>query len=58
MDLNAIKNKLQNMQQKPKGKKIDYDKIFEKGFTDPLKVILDTIGWQTEQTTTLDSFFL
>ena len=37
---------------------IDYDKIFEKGFTDPLKVILDTIGWQTEQTTTLDSFFL
>lgn len=30
MDLNAIKNKLQNMQQKPKGKKIDYDKIFWK----------------------------
>ena len=29
MDLNAIKNKLQNMQQKP-GKKIDYDKIFWK----------------------------
>ena len=37
---------------------VDYDKIFEKGFTDPLKVILDTIGWKTEQTTTLDSFFL
>jgi hypothetical protein len=30
MDLNAIKNKLQNMQQKPKGAKVDYDKIFWK----------------------------
>jgi hypothetical protein len=30
MDLNAIKNKLQNLQQKPKGKKVDYDKIFWK----------------------------
>ena len=37
---------------------VDYDKIFEKGFTDPLKVILDTIGWKTEQTTSLESFFL
>ena len=37
---------------------VDYDKIFEKGFTDPLKVILDVIGWKTEQTTSLESFFL
>jgi len=30
MDLSAIKNKLQNMQQKPKGAKVDYEKIFWK----------------------------
>ncbi len=36
---------------------IDYDLQFEKSFLEPLKVILDSIGWKVEKTTTLDSFF-
>ena len=36
---------------------IDYDLQFSKAFLDPLKVILDAIGWRVERTTTLDSFF-
>ena len=36
---------------------IDYDTMFTKGFIDPLKVILDTIGWKTEKVNTLESFF-
>ena len=36
---------------------IDYDTMFQKSFIDPLQVILDTIGWQTEKTTTLFDFF-
>jgi len=38
-------------------KKIDYDTMFQKSFIDPLQVILDTIGWQTEKTATLFDFF-
>ena len=38
-------------------KYIDYDLQFSKAFLDPLKVILDAIGWRVERTTTLDSFF-
>ena len=38
-------------------KYIDYELQFEKSFLEPLKSILDAIGWKTEQTTTLDSFF-
>lgn len=38
-------------------KYIDYDTQFEKAYLDPLKAILDCIGWQTEKTNTLDSLF-
>ena len=36
---------------------LDYDIMYEKGFIDPLRAILDVIGWKTERTTTLDDFF-
>lgn len=39
-------------------KYIDYDLQFEKSFIDPLKSILDSIGWRVEKTTNLDSFFI
>ncbi len=37
---------------------IDYDVQFEKGFLEPLKIILNAIGWDYEKRTTLDSFFM
>ncbi|NBW57808.1 DNA polymerase, partial [bacterium] len=37
---------------------IDYDKQFEKAFIEPLKGILDVIGWDTEKRSTLEQFFL
>jgi DNA polymerase elongation subunit (family B) len=37
---------------------IDYDTQFDKGFLEPLKVILNAIGWKSEKVTTLDSFFI
>jgi DNA polymerase elongation subunit (family B) len=39
-------------------KYIDYDLQFEKAFVEPLKIILDAIGWQVEKTINLDSFFV
>ena len=36
---------------------VDYDLQFEKGFLEPLKVILNSIGWSYEKRSTLDSFF-
>ena len=36
---------------------IDYDTQFEKSFVEPLKIVMDSIGWKTEHTFTLDSFF-
>ncbi len=36
---------------------VDYDLQFEKGFLEPLKVILNSIGWSFEKRSTLDSFF-
>ena len=38
-------------------KYIDYDLQFEKAFLEPLKSILDSIGWNVEKTINLDSFF-
>jgi len=38
-------------------KYIDYELQFEKSFVDPLKSILDTIGWNIEKTVNLELFF-
>lgn len=38
-------------------KYVDYETQFDKSFLTPLKFILDVIGWRTEETVTLDSFF-
>ena len=39
-------------------KYIDYDLQFNKSFLEPLKIILDSIGWQAERTANLESFFI
>ncbi len=39
-------------------KYIDYDLQFEKSFVEPLKAILDAIGWSVEKTVNLESFFI
>jgi DNA polymerase elongation subunit (family B) len=36
---------------------IDYDTQFEKAFLDPLKAIVEAIGWQTERRNTLEAMF-
>jgi len=38
-------------------KYIDYDLQFEKSFLEPLKAILDAIGWSVEKTVNLELFF-
>jgi DNA polymerase elongation subunit (family B) len=38
-------------------KYIDYDTQFEKSFVEPLKIILNSIGWKTEHISTLDDLF-
>jgi len=38
-------------------KYIDYELQFEKSFLEPLKIILDAIGWKVEKTANLESFF-
>ena len=39
-------------------KYIDYDLQFEKAFLEPLKIILDAIGWNVTKINTLESFFM
>jgi DNA polymerase elongation subunit (family B) len=36
---------------------IDYDLQFSKSFIEPIKIILDCMGWTVETTNSLDSFF-
>ena len=38
-------------------KHVDYDIQFTKSFLDPVKVILDTIGWQSEKVASLEFLF-
>jgi len=38
-------------------KYIDYNTQFTKAFLDPLKIILDSIGWKAEKTASLEDFF-
>jgi hypothetical protein len=38
-------------------KYVDYETQFNKSFIQPLKTILDIIGWEIEKTATLESFF-
>jgi hypothetical protein len=39
-------------------KYIDYDTQFEKAFVEPLKGVLDVIGWDTERRSSLNDFFV
>ena len=37
---------------------IDYDKQFEKAFLEPIKNILEKIGWNWEHVATIEEFFV
>jgi hypothetical protein len=36
---------------------IDYDLQFEKGYLDPINIILHVIGWSHEKINTIEDFF-
>lgn len=38
--------------------RIDYNTMYDKSFVDPLRPILDAIGWHPEEIATLDDFFV
>jgi hypothetical protein len=38
-------------------KYIDYDTQFNKGYLEPIKSILDVMGWEHERVSTLEGFF-
>ena len=39
-------------------KYVDHDLQFDKSFLEPLRIILDSIGWKVERTANLESFFV
>jgi hypothetical protein len=39
-------------------KYIDYDTQFDKAYLEPLKTIVNTIGWRTERVSSLENFFI
>ena len=39
-------------------KNVDYKLQFQKSFLDPLKIILDVIGWKTEKEVNLEFLFV
>ena len=36
---------------------IDYDTQFDKSFLEPIKIILDCMGWKVEKTSSIEDFF-
>jgi hypothetical protein len=38
-------------------KYVDYETQFNKSFVEPMKIILDAIGWSVEKSVSLESFF-
>jgi DNA polymerase elongation subunit (family B) len=39
------------------GSYIDYDKMFEKVFTDALQIVIEPLGWSTSEQSSLEDFF-
>ena len=55
--LEVIKLALLSEQEEIKDSYIDYNRQFEKSFLDPMKGLLETIGWDYERKSTLMDFF-